>query len=61
MPTAFLRLLGTISGRGEAVQRLTGNLVVDIAKSRQVLDWRPPATLDAGLAETARWFRSQRA
>jgi len=61
VPTGFLRFLGTISGRGEAVRRLTGNLVIDTAKSRRVLDWRPPTTLDEGLAETARWFRSKRA
>ncbi|HUL90799.1 MAG TPA: NAD-dependent epimerase/dehydratase family protein [Burkholderiales bacterium] len=61
MPVGLLRLLGTISGRSGAVRRLTGNLVIDAARSRRVLDWRPSATLDAGLAETALWFRSKRA
>jgi len=60
MPTGFLRFLGTVSGRGEEIKRLTGNLVIDTSKSRRLLDWHPPRTLDEGLAETVRWFRSGR-
>jgi UDP-glucose 4-epimerase len=37
---------------------LTGNQLIDASKARRVLDWRPPYSLDEGLAETARWFRS---
>src|SRR5439155_1008519 len=40
--------------------RLPGNLAIDSSRARRLLDWRPPYTLDAGLAETARWFRSAR-
>jgi UDP-glucose 4-epimerase len=61
VPLAVLRLGGTIAGRSEEVRRLTGNLVIDSSKARRVLDWRPPYSLDEGLAETARWFRSARA
>jgi UDP-glucose 4-epimerase len=39
---------------------LTGNLAIDSSRARRLLDWRPPYTLDAGLAETARWFRATR-
>jgi UDP-glucose 4-epimerase len=49
-----------IAGRRDEIRRLTGSLVVDSSRARQVLDWRAPYTLDAGLAETARWFRSAR-
>jgi len=55
---AFLRLAGTLAGRAGEFRRLTGNLVVDPSRARRLLDWRPPYTLDAGLAETARWFRT---
>jgi nucleoside-diphosphate-sugar epimerase len=58
VPPALLRLAGTIAGRHGEIQRLTGNLVVDTSRARRLLDWRPPCTLDEGLAETARWFRS---
>jgi UDP-glucose 4-epimerase len=58
VPLGVLRLAGAITGRGEKIRRLTGNLVIDTSKARSVLDWRPPYSLDEGLAETARWFRS---
>jgi len=60
-PPALLRAAGMIAGRRDEVRRLTGNLAIDSFRARQLLDWRPPYTLDAGLAETARWFRSARA
>jgi nucleoside-diphosphate-sugar epimerase len=57
-PPALLRVAGMIAGRRDEIQRLTGNLAIDSFRARRLLDWRPPYTLDAGLAETARWFRS---
>ena len=61
VPTAMLRLAGAITGRGDEIRRLTGNLAVDISKACGVLAWQPPFSLDRGLAETARWFRAARA
>src|SRR2546427_720898 len=60
VPPALLRVAGMIAGRRDEIRRLTANLAVDSFKARRLLDWRPPHTLDAGLAETARWFRSTR-
>lgn len=57
-PPAVLRAIGAISGRLDEIRRLTGNLAADTSRAHRVLDWRPPHTLDEGLAETARWFRS---
>jgi UDP-glucose 4-epimerase len=56
----LLRAAGAIAGRLGEVRRLIGNLVVDPSRARRVLGWRPPCTLDEGLAETARWFKSAR-
>ena len=36
-------------GKGDAVQRLCGNLQVDISKSRTLLGWNPPISGDEGL------------
>ena len=55
-PPEVLRLAGALAGRSDAVLRLTGNLVGDTSRARQVLAWRPRFTLDQGLAETARWL-----
>ena len=60
-PLAFLRMAGMIAGRRDEIRRLTGNLAIDSLRARRLLDWRPPYTLDAGLAQTARWFKSVRA
>ena len=61
VPPALLRIAGTIAGRRDEIRRLTGNLAIDSLRARRLLDWRPPYTLDAGLAQTARWFISVRA
>jgi UDP-4-keto-D-QuiNAc 4-reductase len=60
VPPALLRAAGALLGLGEYAQRLTGNLVVDASRTRELLDWRPPHSLDHGLAETAAWFRTLR-
>jgi UDP-glucose 4-epimerase len=60
-PPALLRLAGTLLGRSDQIRRLTGNLALDVSKAHRLLGWRPPYTLDDGLAETARWFRSVQA
>jgi len=60
-PPALLRVAGMIAGRRDEILRLTGNLAIDSLRARRLLDWRPPHTLDAGLAQTARWFRCARA
>jgi nucleoside-diphosphate-sugar epimerase len=57
VPPALLGLLGAICGKRAAVDRLTGSLQIDCSALRQDTGWRPPFTVDQGLAETARWFR----
>jgi nucleoside-diphosphate-sugar epimerase len=58
-PASLLFMAGRIAGRAATVERLSGSLVVDSSRIRQRLGWHPPATLDQGLAETVRWFRSR--
>jgi nucleoside-diphosphate-sugar epimerase len=36
-------------GKGDAVQRLCGNLQVDIFKARSLLGWVPPLSVEDGL------------
>lgn len=52
-PVPLLALLGAAAGQSAAVARLTGSLVADDAKIRRVLGWRPPVSLERGLAATA--------
>lgn len=49
VPVWALGAAGRLLGRGDAVQRLCGNLQVDIRKARELLGWVPPVSLQEGL------------
>lgn len=49
VPSAWLEGAAAVLGKRNVAQRLCGSLQVDIEKTRRVLDWRPPLTLDQGL------------
>ena len=56
VPTSGLKLAATMVGKQDVAQRLCGSLQVDIEKTRQLLGWRPPLTLDQGLKKAAEGF-----
>ncbi|HLN24092.1 MAG TPA: NAD-dependent epimerase/dehydratase family protein [Patescibacteria group bacterium] len=60
VPVALLRLLGRLTGRSGAIDRLTGSLQVDASVIRDNLGWVPPVRLDDGLAQTVAWFTRRR-
>jgi nucleoside-diphosphate-sugar epimerase len=49
VPVWALQAGGTLLGKGDAVQRLCGNLQVDISKARTLLGWVPPVSVEEGL------------
>lgn len=53
VPVTLLRLASALVGRKGAIQRLCGSLQVDIQKTRQLLDWTPPLSVDEGLKQVA--------
>jgi nucleoside-diphosphate-sugar epimerase len=58
VPLPLLRLAATLAGRGDALEKLTGSLVIDNARIKRELGWKPPVSADRGLAETAQaWQR----
>jgi nucleoside-diphosphate-sugar epimerase len=59
VPPALIRAAAALAGRRAAAERLLGSLVVDHAELGTRLGWVPPFTLEQGLADTARWYRSQ--
>jgi nucleoside-diphosphate-sugar epimerase len=59
VPVALMRLAGKMTGKSDVVNRLTGSLTVDCSKIKQELNWKPPFTMKEGLAETAKWYKSQ--
>ena len=49
VPVWAMQAVANLLGKGAAVQRLCGNLQVDISKARTLLDWVPPVTVAEGL------------
>jgi UDP-glucose 4-epimerase len=60
-PAELLRFAATLTGKSAEADRLLNSLLVDSSKIRSELGWKPSASLDEGLAETARWFLQTRA
>lgn len=52
VPVSALQFVGRALGRGDVIQRVCGNLRVDISKARRVLAWQPPVSMDEGLRRT---------
>lgn len=53
-PVSLLRVGAAAAGFGDELRRITDSLVVDSTRIRSELDWRPPYSLDEGLALTVR-------
>jgi nucleoside-diphosphate-sugar epimerase len=49
VPVWALHTGASLLGKGDAIQRLCGNLQVDISKARSLLGWNPPVSVDEGL------------
>jgi nucleoside-diphosphate-sugar epimerase len=49
LPVWALKVGASLLGKGDAVQRLCGNLQVDISKARSLLGWVPPVSVEEGL------------
>jgi nucleoside-diphosphate-sugar epimerase len=53
VPVSWLKLAAAMVGKTDVAQRLCGSLQVDIEKTRRLLGWKPPLTLDEGLRRAA--------
>ena len=53
VPAGLLTQAAALLGKRDMAQRLCGSLQVDIQKTRQLLGWNPPLTLDQGLKKAA--------
>ena len=49
VPASWLEMVAALLGKREMAQRLCGSLQVNIDKTRSMLSWAPPLTLDQGL------------
>jgi nucleoside-diphosphate-sugar epimerase len=60
-PVSALAALSRLAGRGEVVERLFADLVVDDRDFLIVHGWQPPVPFAQGLAETCAWYRGRQA
>ena len=58
IPSGLLEFAVRLIGKQAIAQRLCGSLQLDISKTRQLLNWTPPVSVDTALAQTARAFHS---
>ena len=52
VPQKTIEFIAKLLGKQDMAQRLLGNLQVDITKSYQLLEWKPPFTIKDGLNKT---------
>jgi nucleoside-diphosphate-sugar epimerase len=58
VPPSMLKLGALMVNKPGIYQRLCGSLQLDIAKTRQLLGWTPPVSVDEGLRRAAEGFRA---
>lgn len=58
VPTGWLKSGAVLMKKEGMYQRLCGSLQVDMQRTRQLLDWTPPLSVDAGLRHAAQGCRA---
>ncbi|WP_313089525.1 SDR family oxidoreductase [Pseudomonas sp.] len=61
VPSRLLEIGAAMVGKQALAQRLCGSLQVDIGKTRELLDWTPPVSVDEALRKTAKHFLERHA
>jgi len=56
VPTSLLKMGAILLSKSGMYRRLSGSLQLDIAKTRHLLDWTPPLSVDEGLRRAAEGF-----
>ncbi len=59
IPIWFLKFGATLLNKRKMIDRLCGNLQVDVSKARGLLGWTPRVSMDEGLKRTAAWYLEQ--
>jgi len=60
IPQKVIEFTANLIGKKNLVQRLCGNLEVDITKAKDLLNWDPPYTMEEGLKKTVSCLTQKR-
>lgn len=60
VPVWLLRACAKLVGKQSVSQRLCGSLQVDIAKTRSLLGWTPPVTIEEAMKKTAQHYQEHK-
>lgn len=60
IPSSLIKFIARLVGRGDMALRLCGSLRVDIRKTKDLLDWTPPVSVNEGLRQTADYYLKMR-
>lgn len=55
---SILKALCKIVGKDKELEKLTGTLLVDSSKIRNLLGWKPPFAFEQGIQETVNYYRA---
>jgi len=58
LPVGLMKIVTALLGRSEQYERLFGSLKINDEKIRSELNWFPPYSMEQGLNETAKWYRT---
>ncbi|MCK5296718.1 MAG: SDR family oxidoreductase [Alphaproteobacteria bacterium] len=58
VPVFLLKLAGKLTGKKAVIERLTQSLEIDGSEITETLGWKPPFSIEDGLADTTNWFCS---
>lgn len=57
VPPGLIKFVAAVVKKSEVCDRLCGSLQVDITKTRELLGWNPPVSVEVGLQRAAEGFR----
>lgn len=52
IPLFILKFVGSLCGKGKELQRVTESLVVEVSETNTLLGWKPPWSLEQGIARS---------
>ena len=59
IPYQFLSILARVMGKKDAFAKLCHSLQVNVEKSRNMLHWNPPFSLNEELEQTIKWYKNE--